>query len=156
DAVKIPNTRTDDQKQESTDSARPREVVADPHGSQLCDRGQSPFRVESALERFPGGHQALCQLAEVFVPECRIVTDRMVEAAQTLDLKLLMRDAHTLKGSADLFAAVPLSEVAASIEQSAKDGTIERLSFEIPMLQYEARRLISALNQLTGNNEAIL
>ena len=156
DAANIPNTRMVDQKQETTDSASPREVVADPHGSQWSDRGQSPFRVESALERFPGGHQALCQLAEVFVPECRIVTDRMVDAAQTLDLKLLMRDAHTLKGSADLFAAVPLSEVAASIEQSAKDGTIERLSFEIPMLQYEARRLISALNQLTENNEAIL
>ena len=145
-------TQTDGTQTDGTQSD-PFQAGNDPErAGRWYDRSQAALKLEDALERFPGGHPALCQLAEIFMPECQTITNRMVDAAKRRDLQLLERDAHTLRGSADLFAAIPLTEVTSSIERSAKEGAMERLTFEIPMLQYESARLIAALTQLTGRD----
>jgi len=130
------------------------EIEGSQAASSWLDRDRPPMHIEAVCKRYPAGIKALCELAEVFIPECRMLVDKLVSSAKSNDLPSVMRYAHTLKGSADLFLATPLREVAGSIEHSALNGIEDRLSFEIPMLQYEAERLIAALLRLGSAEES--
>ena len=118
---------------------------------QFAYRGDSqPMDVELALRRFPGGLIALRQLADVFSSECQSVTKQLLNALENSDFDSVMHCAHTLKGSADLFVAIPLRDISASIESSCTKKETDRLAFEVPLLEYEANRLIAKLRELTA------
>jgi len=92
----------------------------------------------------------LRQLADVFSSECQSVTKQLLNALENSDLDTVMHSAHTLKGSADLFVAIPLRDISASIERSCTKKETDRLAFEVPLLEYEANRLIAKLRELTA------
>ena len=112
------------------------------------DRSIPVMDLEAALHRFPGGVDALKQLASVFFSESEALITQLLEAIEKEDLSVVMRAAHTLKGSADLFSASPLRDAAAAVEQSANENDWDRLAFEVPLVQYELKRLMAILEDL--------
>ena len=121
------------------------------HRASLLDRSIPVLDLDAALHRFPGGVDAVKQLATVFYSEAEVLISQLLDAMKQKDLSVVMRAAHTLKGSAQLFAANPLRDSAAMVEQSALEKDWDRLAFEVPLLQYEVKRLSASLNALSAN-----
>ena len=115
------------------------------------DRSIPVFDLDAALHRFPGGVEAIKQLATVFHSEAEVLISQLLDAMKQEDLSVVMRAAHTLKGSAQLFDANPLRDSAAAVEQSALEKDWDRLAFEVPLLKYELKRLSASLSALTSN-----
>ena len=118
------------------------------------ERTQKAMNSDAAIRRLPGGIPALQQLAEVFIPECESLTEKIIAAESEGDFSSVTRYSHTIKGSADLFEATPLRQAAMSVERSATENDRDRLSFEIPRLRYESQRLIAELKALGSSKRS--
>jgi two-component system sensor histidine kinase/response regulator len=125
-------------------STQPRVApVAEAPTSQAID-------VTAALERLEGDRDLLEELAQLFKQECPKALGEICEAIAASDAPLLMRLAHTLKGSSSSLSAQPLSQAAAELEKQARSGDLTDAGRAFGIIEKEAERLLLELDSILG------
>jgi len=111
---------------------------------------QQPLDWKEALGRIGGSEAVLRDLAAVFIAEHpRMMAEirTAIDAGSSPDLR---RTAHTLKGSAAVFAATPTVDAAQRLEKLAEAGTLAEAEALHADLERETERLVSALREVEG------
>jgi PAS domain S-box-containing protein len=120
-----------------------------PEGTPMV--AESPvFDRSGALERLGRDVDLLAELLRVFVsnwPDTRI---RLECALDDGDLKRLMRECHTLKGSSLTVGAVRVHEVAALLDDEGKRGALDDMRRRWPQLLVEMESFLTTDFQLKG------
>jgi CheY-like chemotaxis protein len=106
--------------------------------------------IEPVLERFKGNRDAVRQLAESFYRECPELLAQIEQACAQRDGPTLRRAAHTLKGTADLFAGQTTRDLCAEIEQQADQGELAECQERLTELRQAAEQMLAALRQQLG------
>jgi len=131
--------------------AGPGETVTQPTGKPGEPKmDQQPLDWQEALERIGGSEAVLRDLAAVFLAEHpRMMAElrTAIDAGSSPDLR---RTAHTLKGSAAVFAATPTVDAAQRLEKLAEAGTLAEAEPLHADLERETERLVSALREVVG------
>jgi len=104
---------------------------------------------EGALENVDGSEELLIELAEVFIEECPEMMRQIRAAINERDASALQRTAHSLKGSARLFAAAATSEAASRLETMGANGDLSGADDGWTALRVEVDRLMAALAEKT-------
>jgi signal transduction histidine kinase/CheY-like chemotaxis protein len=102
-----------------------------------------------ALERVGGSEELLRQLAHLFVKESGKLLAEVRQAVASADASRLRRAAHTLKGSADCFAAKPVVDAAQRLEFMGRDRNLAGTEEARAALEAETDRLVRALTACT-------
>jgi PAS domain S-box-containing protein len=100
----------------------------------------------AAASRVPGGLKGVRRLTEVFIPECQSLLATLRKEIPGGDIALVQRSAHTLKGSANLFFAKRVHDLARQIESQARSKGIEHLSDDLLQLEGEVEVLLRSLH----------
>ncbi|MEH6577770.1 MAG: PAS domain-containing protein [Amphritea sp.] len=128
----------------SSQDASTQEALPDTQHPDACEI----FDPDAALERVGGDAETLKELVELFYEECPKL---MAEIRNTLaagDSVALRRAAHTLKGSADVFAAKRTVTAALKLELMARNGALDEAPEALSALESEVQRLKQALKIL--------
>ena|GEM_PF-778634 len=99
------------------------------------------FDWADALDRFGGNEKTLKELAQLFLDECPKMIGEIEQAISSENAKALRRAAHTLKGSAAIFAATPVVEAAYQVESIGREGNLEEVEEAIVVLKAELKLL---------------
>ena len=116
-----------------------------PAGEGAAARSAVDF--EAAASRVAGGLKGVRQLAEVFLEECQSLGDTLDRELAAGDAAAIRRAAHTLKGSANLFAASRVSQLALDVEKAAANDDLETVRQEMPRLRSEVERMLAELRE---------
>ena len=101
--------------------------------------------LEAAAGRVPGGRPGVLRLAEVFLIECAELLETLDQEIPEGDAAMIQRAAHTLKGSAGLFFADRLQELAKELEWHAKDHDLSACATIMDQLLKEADSVMTSL-----------
>jgi PAS domain S-box-containing protein len=110
--------------------------------------------LEVARSQIPGGDEGVTEMAQLLLEQCPTMMTEIEEALQAGDAKRVQRGAHTLKGSADVFGAMRLVDVAQRIEQMGERGELDDARRTIPELEKHVSQLQSALAAITDSRLA--
>ncbi|NKB71757.1 MAG: response regulator [Candidatus Latescibacteria bacterium] len=102
-----------------------------------------------ALERLGGDVETLRDLAGLLCGEAPKLMHEIDQAIAQVDAPALRRAAHTLKGSADVFAAHPTVAAALRLETMAREGVWEGVAEARAGLAAEVERLLPELQDLS-------
>jgi len=111
--------------------------------------------LEEAIKRIPGGALGLKRLCGVFSIECDQLLSALSAAIERGDAKEIHRASHTMKGSAKLFSAARVSEVAFELEQSSKAGNLHEAPRLYGILKSEVAELRAAIDLHLARNDSI-
>lgn len=100
---------------------------------------------DAALERVGGDEAMLRDLAEMFFAECPKLMQQIRAHIANEDGPELRRAAHTLKGSAHVFAAEATAEAAHRLEEIGREGALADAGEALALLENEVARLLPAL-----------
>ena len=100
---------------------------------------------DAALAQLPEGGDLVFQLAALFLEECPKLLGEIRDALSLGDAVKLRRAAHTLKSTAAVFAAKPVSQAAQQVESLAQSGDLGAAAAAGSVVEYEASRLLAAL-----------
>lgn len=103
---------------------------------------------QELLNRLSGDRAAVQMLARTFTEEINKLLPEMRRALVELDIPVFRRSAHTLKGSANIFAARELAEVAQRLESIARGGNLEGAEEPFAQLQQLIEQMLPELAQL--------
>ena len=101
--------------------------------------------LELARRQIPGGEQGVSEMAQLLLDQCPAMMMEIQQALTVRDEKRIQRAAHSLKGSADLFGARRVVDVAKRIELAGKRGDVDDVSESLPELREQVSQLRSAL-----------
>jgi len=110
------------------------------HAKQVLDWDES-------LRQVGGSEEILIDAAELLLVECPRMVEQIRDAIADGDAPLLRRAAHTLKGSAKVFAAKPTAGAASRLETMGRDGEFAEAGQALTELEREVERLLSALSE---------
>jgi HPt (histidine-containing phosphotransfer) domain-containing protein len=105
---------------------------------------------ERALENTDGSEELLIELAGMFIEECPEMMRQVRAAIDACDAPALQRAAHTLKGSARIFAMAPAVEAARRLEAMGADEDLSGADDGWNALRLEIDRLTAALADETS------
>ena len=108
--------------------------------SEVYDRAE-------ALARTGGSEDGLRELATILADHAPKLLDEARLALAAGDAAELRRAAHTVKGSAALFAAEPTVQAALELETLARENRLSEAEPAVKRLDRELRRLLEALRQ---------
>jgi len=100
---------------------------------------------KAVAETISGGNETLQKLTKAFLLELPILLGDIRRGIKERDSDLLRRAAHTLKGSAGVFAAQRLVEIAQRLETMGEEGSLEDASQTLTELEGEADKLRAGL-----------
>ena len=100
---------------------------------------------EMALRRLGGDTKLFDTLAGFFQQDAPALMQQLHEAHRTGAVELVFQSAHSLKGLAATFDALPFVEIAAEIESLTRAGNLSASDGLIPSLDYEFSRLVMDL-----------
>jgi two-component system sensor histidine kinase/response regulator len=100
---------------------------------------------EAASQQIAGGVDEVRTLAEIFLRECQQLTGEIREGISSGDAKTLRRAAHTLKSSAEIFAAGQLASIARELEQFGRSEQINDAQSRLPALEQAADQACQAV-----------
>ncbi len=110
---------------------------------------QRIFQPQSALDRIPGDMADVRELAGLVLSECPVLLQSIRSGMVAGDADRMRRAAHTLKSSADLFAAQLVVDLAQQVElKSASGGAepvgdlVERLSRAVDQFLHEVQQWV--------------
>ena len=106
--------------------------------------------LEYARRRIPGGDHALLELAQLLCEEAPRLLQAIQQALADGDSTRLRREAHTLSGSAGVFAAKDVVQAARRLEQLAVEGKLDESRPVVDQLSTTVERLTTAFNQVTS------
>lgn len=104
---------------------------------------------EELLRRLSGDREAVRLLARTFIQEIHNLLPEMRRAIAERDVPLLRRAAHTLKGSAGIFAAGQVADAALRVESIAKTGNLDGIDEPFDRLLTLTEQLLPELAQLS-------
>ncbi len=103
---------------------------------------------DAALKGMQGHEDLLEELTAVFIQECPRMMEDIRNFRESPDAaRKLHRAAHTLKGSALVFAAERVVEVAERLERMGTEGKTEGFETAFEALETEVQRLLPVLTQ---------
>jgi signal transduction histidine kinase/two-component SAPR family response regulator len=108
------------------------------------------FDRREALARTGGSEEGLEELAAVLAGHAPKLLDEARRALAAGNAGELRRAAHTLKGSAALFAAQPTVDAALELETMAREGRLQDAERALADLDRELRRLLEVLGETGG------
>jgi HPt (histidine-containing phosphotransfer) domain-containing protein len=82
--------------------------------------------------------------------ECPKLLDEIREGWRNRDAQRISRGAHTLRGSADVFAARYVVETARRLEEIGRSGTLDGTDAALADLEHEVERLLAAIRAAIG------
>ncbi len=125
----------------ATEQKTSTEVVATPTASAALPDWHA------AIERFGGKEDLVRELATMFFAEGPKLLEQIGNDIKAEDAVGLRRNAHTLKGSADIFGATPLKNTAAHLEELGREGKLDEAAEALKKLRNEMERLLPAMRQ---------
>jgi Amt family ammonium transporter len=130
------------------DSEMPQHRQDDKSSSESKVGLEDVVNFDCARARIPGGENALRDLAQLLCEEAPRLLQVIRRALAEGDTQRLQREAHTLKGSADVFAAKGVVEKSQQLEALAKEGRLEESRALVEQLDLEIQQLTAALRAL--------
>jgi two-component system, sensor histidine kinase and response regulator len=109
--------------------------------------------LQRVLDRVPGGVEGVRSLARLFLEECRRLTGEIRQGVVQDDPKAVRRAAHTLKSSAQIFAAEPLAAAARTVEQLGRAGQLREVEPHLPGLEQAAHQACEAIQNWLQQQE---
>ncbi|MDI1319258.1 MAG: Hpt domain-containing protein [bacterium] len=109
-----------------------------------------PSAIETLRALSPGEPEFLRELIAIYLED---TPRRLVEVESALakgDGPLLIRAAHTIKGSSGNFGATALAKLAQEIEAHGKSGNFAAATSALPAFKTEYARVNAALDQLAA------
>jgi two-component system sensor histidine kinase/response regulator len=106
------------------------------------------FETEAVLARMSGDTELLSEVVGLFASDFPRAIAQMKEAIERSERTVLVRAAHTMCGSLDLFGLSAASRAARDLESSAQQGDMERAAQALSALQKEMERCLPALSAL--------
>lgn len=100
---------------------------------------------EEALEAVDGSEEILIELAQLFLDEGPGMMQAIRAAIDAGDVRQLQRHAHSLKSSARIFRAEPVTQAAFKLEAMGRDGDLSQAEEAWAELGQEIRKLNEAL-----------
>ncbi|MEX2530232.1 MAG: Hpt domain-containing protein [Gemmatimonadota bacterium] len=107
--------------------------------------GADLFDRDAALRQAGDDDEILRELAEVFLEQAPELVDRIRTSASAGEPSELRRAAHTMKGSATVFAAAPVAEAALRVETLAREERMEEADAAVEALEPLVERLVGEL-----------
>lgn len=98
-----------------------------------------------ALRRLGGDKKLFATLASFFLQDAPTLMQQLHDAHRTGAVVVVGRKAHSLRGLAATFEALPFLELAAEIESLARAGDLSVIDVLISPLDYEFSRLMKDL-----------
>jgi HPt (histidine-containing phosphotransfer) domain-containing protein len=140
-AVSIDTERIGKRHSESADeqaaiTESPEQVQADTNG--IIDS-------EAALSQIPGSVDAVKELVPLLVDECTKQLEVVRTGLEEQDVKVVQRGSHTMKGSAEVFAAKRVVTAALRLETMAMEEDLSDSELAFSELEEEVLRLKEAI-----------
>ena len=134
---------------EALDALVPQETAKMPQATAATEAAACtvlpPLDWPTALERVRGRQEFLVKMIDLFLTECERLIPEIRGAIDRTDATVLRRAAHTLKGSADCFAARPVVEAAQRLESMGHDNKWDGVEEAWTALLHEIAVLMPAL-----------
>ncbi|MEZ6055145.1 MAG: ATP-binding protein [Planctomycetaceae bacterium] len=123
------------------------EAVADWLGGQSLEVNDEvpPCDWKLAVVRMGGREELLVQMVDLFFTEMQKLLPALHQAIAAEEMPAVQRLAHSIKGSAALFAAPAAVAAAARIEVMGRTSNLAGVDEALPILEHEIDRLIQAL-----------
>jgi HPt (histidine-containing phosphotransfer) domain-containing protein len=96
----------------------------------------------------PGGDAELRELTQLFLDLCLSTMPEINDAMAKGDVRTVHRSAHTLRGTAAIFAADDVVSAAWQLEMAARDEQLADAATACETLDREIQRLIPALAEM--------
>jgi HPt (histidine-containing phosphotransfer) domain-containing protein len=100
------------------------------------------------LERLDGDVYLMRELAALYILEYPRQLQSLIDAVSSGDLQRVQHAAHTIKGTARSFAAMPLEQAASALEDAKELGDGIAIWQMTERLSHELRRLEHALEKM--------
>jgi len=107
--------------------------------------GLRDFDREGFLERTMGDRDLAAEIAVAFLADAPLTFANLSAAIGSGDSEAAGKFAHTLKGSSANMGGEKLSQIAAQMQASGKDGDLGRLSELLPAAEAAFQSLLSGL-----------
>jgi CheY-like chemotaxis protein/HPt (histidine-containing phosphotransfer) domain-containing protein len=114
------------------------ELMPDPENLDFVD-------IPAAMDLVPGGIEAFQRFTQTVLTECSKMMDEIRSGLAEQDAPRLRRGAHTLKGTAGIFGAKRVVNVALRIEALARDGDLIGAQGDLEELDFEVDRMCEAI-----------
>lgn len=108
------------------------------------------FSWEEAEKRIPGGMEMVKEMAQMLLTECPKLLEQIRNGLAAGDVKQVKIGAHTLKGSADVFAAKRVVEAAKKLEMMGRNEDLTGGDEALAALEKEVETLTLAIQAETG------
>jgi CheY-like chemotaxis protein/HPt (histidine-containing phosphotransfer) domain-containing protein len=113
-----------------------------------------PLIWADALEGVGGSEETLRELVGLMLEECPRLLEQMRRSLADGDVEVLRRAAHTLKGSAQLFAAHPTADAALQVENLGREERLADADASVAHLQTEVDRLLDYIRNEILDSES--
>lgn len=111
----------------------------------------NPDAIQALRDLSPDGNdEFLRELITIFLTDTPKQLTQLDEALARQDAALVIRAAHTIKGSSGNFGAEPFAAVAKQIESEAKTGNLAGAVALVPELKRGFANVAAALKELAG------
>jgi signal transduction histidine kinase/CheY-like chemotaxis protein len=129
-------------------------AIATPPESRSGEEATPLLDWEKALEQLDGNTALLHTMVELFLEECPKLMAGIRDAMSQGNTSALRRAAHTLKGSADVFAAQPAVAAALRLETMGREGELTNVEDAWLALEAIIAQLLPALEAWAQRPEA--
>ncbi|GAC1389891.1 MAG: hypothetical protein NVSMB31_06300 [Vulcanimicrobiaceae bacterium] len=102
---------------------------------------KSILDLDRLIEVYEDDHDGMLELFDLMLKNNRMLLEKLEQACAAHDLEGVRKAAHSMKGSAGNVGAVRLHELAASIEDTARDGSWEGLEEAVALARPAFERL---------------
>ncbi len=106
------------------------------------------FPTDKVLARMSGDPELLSEIIDLFQSDCPRILEQISGAIARGEAAALMRAAHTLRGSLDLFGLSAASKAAMDLELSGQKGDLAEAAAGLSKLQCEMDRCMPVLNEV--------
>lgn len=107
-----------------------------------------------ALQNADGDEELLIELAGVFIDEGPEMMRQVRAAIDSRNAPELQRAAHSLKGSAHIFAASAATDAALRLEAMGAEGNFKDAADGWSILRFEIDGLLAALKERVGGQKS--
>ncbi|MFV1967069.1 MAG: ATP-binding protein [Pirellulaceae bacterium] len=115
------------------------------HAETAANRESDIWDIEVASQHIPGGRDAINDMARLFLSESSKLMQEVRDGIEALDATSIERGAHTLKSSANLFAAERVASVARTIEAMGRNTQLGDVNTAFAELEDEVARFNACL-----------
>jgi two-component system sensor histidine kinase/response regulator len=103
--------------------------------------GKSAWNLKELMDRLEGDHELLRELLQMFRTDAEMNMRLAADALLRSDLESAGRAAHTLKGMLKNLAMNGPGEIAAALENAARDKNIQEATAQMPLLEKALKEL---------------